>query len=152
MTAWGVSVFVLQGALLCLALARGRHDRIVMALFAAYVAATLLGPHLEGSQRDAALAVIDSLICVSMLLLWTAKDDMRAWIIGIIGLGKVGLRMAHVSDPYMDHFAYASVLNCALLAQIISAGGFADAIGVRLDGLLRRVAPRRYSLLRNGAD
>lgn len=151
MTAWGVSVFVLQGVLLCIALARGKHDRIVMVLFAAYVASSLLGPSLEGTQRATALGVIDALIVAGMALLWTVRDDMRAWTIGIIGTGKVGLRLAYVTDPYMDHLVYASLVNCALLAQIIAAGGYADAIGVRLDGLFRRIAPRRHGLLRNGA-
>lgn len=151
MTGAGYLVFAIQGALLALALWRGKHDRIVMVLCVAFCVSSVMGPSIdEGTKRDAALAVIDSLIVLGMALLWTVHDDMRAWFIGVVGMGKVAVRMAHVTDPHMDHLIYASVINCALVAQIVAAGGFADAVGYRLDDLFRRIAPKRHGLLRNG--
>lgn len=143
--------FGLQGFLIVLALFRGKADRIVLVLLAGWVLASAVGPLQNAMQRQVPLSVIDALIGVAMALLWTAADDMRAWWVGVIGFANVGARLTYISGPYIDHWWFAAALNCALFLQITIAGGLLDAVGHRLDDLLRRLAPRRHSLLRNGA-
>jgi len=145
------AIFTLQGLLILYALYRGKSDRIVLTLLAGWIAASAIGPTIDDMHRQVPLSVIDALIGVTMALLWTAKVDMRAWWIGVIGFAKVGARITYVSGPYIDHWWFAAAINCALLLQIMVAGGLLDAIGHRLDDMLRRVAPRRHGLLRDGA-
>jgi hypothetical protein len=145
-----LAIFALQGALILIALWRSKADRIVLVLLTAWVIASVLGPLQSDVARQPALSTIDALVGVAMTLLWSAADDFRAWWVGLIAWVKVALRLSYVISPYMDHWYFAAILNCALLAQTVIAGGFTDAIGHRLDDMLRRFFPRRHSLLHNG--
>lgn len=96
------------------------------------------------------LAVIDCAIVIGMAMLWARSDNMRAYSIGGIGLLKCGWTLlAYSVDPLLGWPAYAVALGGASLLQILIARGYANAMGHRLDDLCRRVAPRRYRLLRH---
>jgi hypothetical protein len=71
--------------------------------------------------------------------------------VGGIGLFKTGAGLLQYShDPYFYGWAYFIAINIGFLAQIMVAGGVLDAVGYRLDRLLRRIAPERHRLLRDG--
>lgn len=146
-----LAIFALQGAAIIAALWYSKADRIVVALLIAWAVASVVGPLQSGVARQPALCVIEAMTAVSMTLLWSAANNFRAYWVGLIAWSKVGLRLYYLTNPYIDHWWFAATLNCALIAQVVIAGGFADAIGHRMDDLLRRFFPRRHSLLHNGA-
>jgi hypothetical protein len=87
-----------------------------------------------------------------MLALWTRHTSMRAWVIGFIGLVKCAVSlMQFMSEPVHVGWAYPAFINGAFVAQVLVAGGWIDAVGVRADRLLARLAPVRHRLLRDGS-
>jgi len=98
------------------------------------------------------IAAVDGISCGALAAVWTVQTSMRAWSIGIIGLGKTGATVAaYVIDAYTINLTFALFINAAFLAQVVIAGGWADEVGIRLDNLFARLAPRRHGLLRDGA-
>ena len=148
-----IGYFILA-ALLCALAFRRKPDWCPGALAAALVASIAV------ASADALGAVwsvipfaatIDALICLFMLVLWSQFISMRAWAVGGIGLFKTGAGLLQYShDPYFYGWAYFIAINIGFLAQIMVAGGLLDAVGYRLDRLLRRIAPERHRLLRDG--
>jgi hypothetical protein len=97
------------------------------------------------------VAFIDAATTLVMLALWTRHVSMRAWAIGFIGLMKCALSMGQfMADPVQVGWTYPALINGAFVAQVLIAGGWADAVGVRADRLLARLAPVRHRLLRDG--
>lgn len=150
-----VQFYLLASLLAVAALARSRDA--VSATLAIGLAVSVIAPGYRGwPEMLATIAVIDTAVCVAMMCFWTIKKVMRAWSVGLIGLGKVAWTLfvalqEYGGNPYIEYSTYVFVLNGAYLLQLIVAGGFVDAIGYRLDCLLRRVLPRRHSLLHNGS-
>lgn len=146
--------YLLASALSVVALVRSR-DAVALSLAIGFVV-SVIAPGLRGwPEMLASVAVIDTVICVAMMCFWIARRCMRAWTIGFIGLGKVAVTLLvawqeHGGFTYVGYSTYAFVINGAFLLQLIVAGGFVDAIGCWIDGVLRRVLPYRHSLLRNG--
>lgn len=142
--------FGIATALVAWALVRKR-DACTLAL-ALGLAASLGVGSLKPWSALPYLAAIDAVTCIVMLALWTQYTSMRAWTVGFIGLAKGGATWAqYLVDPVNLSWAYALALNAAFLAQVLIAGGWADAVGNWADRLFARVAPVRRSLLRNGA-
>jgi len=127
-----------------------RGGALTWILVTAFAASSLAGPLLHGIDRVAVLATIDAAIVLGMAAVWTHTYSMTAYSIGFVGMVKCGLRLTYATNPHMDHYVYAAAINCAFALQVLIAGGYTDALGNRLDGMLRRVLPRRYGLLRNG--
>lgn len=147
-------VDAILGALVLIALLN-RPGKIATVVTATFIAAISLGPLLAGVSQEAFLALLDYAVVFAMLMIWTKHDDMRAYTIGFIGLTKILFAFAFsptVGFLYIDNWVFAAALNCAFAAQLAVAGGILDGVGHRLDDLLRAIAPRRYRLLRNGAD
>lgn len=139
---------VLAGLLCAAVLHRGGVEPRV--LIAAFILSSVTGPSLHGIDRIAVLSIIDAGIVLGMAGIWASTVSMTAYSIGLVGMVKCGLRLAYATNPHMDHLAYAAAINCGFAVQVLIAGGFADALGRWLDGVLRRFLPHRYSLLRNG--
>lgn len=147
-------VDAILGALVLLAL-MNKPGKIVTVVTATFIAAISLGPLLAGVSQEAFLALLDYAVVFAMLVIWTKQDDMRAYTIGFIGLTKIMFAFAFsptVGFLHAGNWVYAAALNCAFAAQVLVAGGMIDAVGHRLDDLLRHLMPRRYRLLRNVAD
>ena len=125
--------------------------RLVSALALAFIASSIIGPRTHDIDRQVALSAIDTVIVLLMMEPWVVDGDMRAYAVGFLGLGKLGLRLLYTSVSYMNHTLFAVMINCAFIAQVIVAGGFVDALGAWLDRNLRVLFPRRYMLLRDGA-
>jgi len=98
------------------------------------------------------VAAIDAMTCLAMAALWTVHQSMRAWTIGFIGLAKTGATVgAYLIDASAVHWGFAAFINAAFVLQVLVAGGWIDAVGIRLDSLFARIAPVRHGLLRHGA-
>lgn len=128
---------------------RGGCDRIIVALFAAYAVSISVGPALHGMERHVLMWVIDAAIVFGMASMWTARDDMRAYSVGLLGLFQIGWRLAFATGLDVSHLAFAVAINIAVALQILAAGGVIDVVGHWLDDRLRLLFPRRYRLLRN---
>lgn len=151
---WTVIVDAVLAALVMLALIM-RPGKITTVVTVAFLGAAALGPFLAGVSQEAFLALVDYIVVFSMLVIWTKHDDMRAYAIGALGLAKILFAFAFsptVGFLHAGNWVFAAALNCAFAAQVAVAGGILDGVGHRLDDLLRAIAPRRYRLLRNGAD
>lgn len=147
-------VDALLGALVLVAIIC-RPGKIATVLAATFIGAISLAPLLAGVSQEAFLALLDYAVVFAMLVIWTKQDDMRAYTIGFIGLTKIMFAFAFsptVGFLHVDNWVFAAALNCAFAAQVLVAGGMVDALGHRLDDLLRHYLPRRYRLLRNVAD
>ena len=128
---------------------RGGCDRILAVLAWGFVIAVACGQFLHGMERNVAQWLIDCAVVAAMTRLWTAKDDMRAYSIGLLGLGMIGWRLAYASGLDVSHVAFAVTNNVALALQILAAGGILDGLGYWLDDRIRVLFPRRHRLLRN---
>jgi len=134
---------------------RGGTDRLIYWLAASFIAALWLSQHLSGIDRHAALAVLDATIVAVATRAWIS-GDLRGWWIGLIGLAKVGLRLAVVGSEYgaeyhVSGWVFAAVVNLSFAAQVIIAGGITDELGKRIADYLRSAGPLRARLLRNVA-
>lgn len=124
---------------------------LVIALTASFFAPIIRAwPEMLGT-----VAIIDAALVVMMLLFWSAKKNMRAWSIAAIGFCKVTATLSYISaETYRENMVDYSIYMIAIYAlyflQIATAGGLVDAIGIRLDNLLLRLAPKRHSILHNG--
>jgi len=138
-------------AVCLIVIACARKPDAVTGILALGFAASVAAPYSQVSLLPA-IAIIDGLICVAMAAIYVKQGHpSRAWAVGFVALGKTAWSLgAAVSLLQVNSYSYAVPLNCAFLAQVAIAGGFADAIGHRLDDLCRRFWPRRYFLLRHG--
>ena len=141
--------FIAVSALVGLSLLR-RHDWCTWAMAAGLAASMLLAESGAWSIMPGA-ATIDALTCIAMLALWTRYTSMRAWVVGFIGLGKgVAHLLQYLADPVHVTWPYFIAINGAFVVQVLVAGGWIDAVGLRLDHLFARLAPVRHRLLRDG--
>jgi hypothetical protein len=145
---WAVDMALL--ALLGLAWAwRGGSDALIYVLAGGFAISAFFAPFLHGMDRHVLLWLIDAAIVAGMGALWTVKVDMRAYTVGLIGLGKIGWRLAYSSGLDVSHWTFAAAINAGFAMQVIVAGGMLDVAGHWLDDWLRVLLPRRYRLLRN---
>ena len=127
-----------------------RHDWCAWALAGGLAASMLLAGSGAWSIMPGA-AAIDALTCIIMLLVWTRFHSMRAWSIGFIGLAKGVAHFAqYMADAQHVSWPYFVAINGAFVAQVLVAGGWADAVGDRADRVFARLAPVRHRLLRYG--
>lgn len=135
---------------------RGGNDRLVYWLAAGFVASVWLSYNLGGAERHVAMAFVDAAIVTAASKAWISHHDMRGWLIGGIGLLKIGARLSFMAgDPtnnsHISYWVFAAAMNAAFVAQVIVAGGFADELGKRIADRIRSAGPRRARLLRNVA-
>lgn len=139
-------------AIVLLVLATMRRPDFTTGTVAIGFAASAVVPSFRnGAELLPIIATIDAVICLAMLSVWTAYNSMRAWSIGFIGVAKCGWAWAAAFGIIeVNSWGFALPFNAAFIAQVVIAGGCADAIGDRLDRMLWRFFPRRHFLLRNG--
>lgn len=146
-----MAVDIILGLLIGVAwLWRKRCDKVLGVLTVAFIAAIVAGPLLHDTNRHVALAAIDYVIVFAMLGIWTVHGSMRAYSVGLIGLGKLIGRTLFYSAPFTNHYVFAVAINCAFALQVVAAGGLLDVLGRWLDRALRSLMPRRYRLLFHG--
>lgn len=94
---------------------------------------------------------IDALVVVMMIDLWIKHRSQRARLIGFIGLGKAFASWVQfLAGAQIHPLYYIAIINGGFIVQVAIAGGYGNAVGRWLDSLLTGVAPRRWSLFRDG--
>jgi ABC-type Co2+ transport system permease subunit len=127
-------------------------DQVTWILVGCFAAAVIIATKMPATERFTTLALIDYALVAVMIGPWAVKRCGRARIIGVIGLAKLVARLTYASNPYIDHWTFAAIMNCAFAAQVIVAGGLADGIGCWISDrrLFGRTSPA--GLHRNGAE
>lgn len=127
-----------------------KRDALSLLMLAALAASLCLAQFQTWSALPY-LGTIDALVCVGAGGLWAKHYSNRARIVGLIGGGKVAVTyVAYTIDPQAISWPYALFLNAAFMSQLVTAGGWADGLGIRVDRALTRIAPRGYSLFSHG--
>ena len=144
-------VVALLAALQAVAIWR-RPDQVTWILVACFAVAVIVAGNVPLPERFTVLALLDYALVAAMIGPWAVTHSRRAQIIGAIGLLKLLGRLTYASHPYMDHWTFAAVMNCAFAVQVIVAGGMADGIGRWLSDHRWFGPARTAGLHRNGAE
>jgi hypothetical protein len=144
-------VVALLAALQAVAIWR-KPDQVTWILVACFAVAVIVAGNVPLPERFTVLALIDYALVAAMIGPWAVTHSRRAQIIGVIGLVKLVARLTYASHPYMDHWTFAAVMNCAFAAQVIVAGGLADGIGRWLSDHCWFGRSRAAGLHRNGLE
>lgn len=139
------AVYAAHLGLWCLAVWRVGCRPSVLALAAAMTGSWLIGGALHGTDRDVANALLD---LGTILAIRATSCGARDRQVCAIALGMIMLRCAYMAGPYMDHYPFAVIVNCAVTAQLIIAGGMADGAGRRIDRWVSRLPDRGARAIR----
>lgn len=127
---------------------RGGNDRLVGWMALLFAVSEWAGLAFTGTDRQAALGVLDAALVSIAAREWISGYDLRGWWIGLLGFAKIALRVGFVGLE-LDHMTFAAVVNATFIVQVFIAGGMADGLGRRLSDYLRGLGPRGARLLRN---
>lgn len=127
-----------------------RPDSRILPILAANFAATAVIGEIMTRQpdRDAVMIFCD---LATVYAIRACCSGARGLLVGVIGLGLIAARSAHMTDPYINQWGYSVVINAGFAAQLIAGGGFIDDYGHRISNWFARVCPRGASLLRHVA-
>ena len=115
----------------CAALYR-RPDWVAGLLLAALVLATVLGWVTPATRLVGVAALIEALLSIGLLFVWTIYHSQRARLVGSIALMK-GAWCVLMASNGMDWLTFAIVHNSAFVVQVIIAGGCADGLVAFID-------------------
>jgi hypothetical protein len=139
------AVYAAQLGLWCLAVWRVGCRPSVLALAAAMTASWLVGNALHGTDRDVANALLD---LGTILAIRATSCGARDRQVCAIALALIVWRCVYMAGPYIDHYPFAVVVNCAVALQLIVAGGMMDGAGRRIDRWVHRLPDRGARAIR----
>lgn len=146
-TVWEtLAVYGLQGALWFGALYRCGVRPAIVVLFFALPASWWLGELFDGNDRAVAMMLLDYGVVVALLHMHIGTHER---LVALLAQVCIGIRGAYVSVHYTDHYTYAAALNCAVILQLLIAGGWCDQWGHGIDHWLDRMDPRLARAVRN---
>lgn len=135
-----LAVYGLQGALWAAALWRVGARPCVAVMLPALALSWWAGEVFTGNDRDAANLLIQLGVILIMCEMPVGRHEK---VVALISLALIPWHAAgNVTVPYMGHYTYAVVINCAVTAQLLIAGGMVDDWGRRLDHWAGRLHPR----------
>lgn len=149
-TVWEtLAVYGLQGALWFGALYRFGAKPAVVMLGISLMLSWWLGELLDGNDRKVAMIMVD---LVTVLALQQMHVGAHERLVAALALLMIAWRgFSHLIAPGMERYAYAVVLNCIVVLQLLIAGGWIDDWGRALDDRLDRLHPRLARALRHVA-
>lgn len=106
-----------------------RPDWVAGILLATLLVSVVIGQKVKAPDVVGALALLDAVISISMLLIWTHWRSRRAQLVGILSFLKcfgAVIMSAGYSKLAWDAFAISQ--NAIAFLQIMVAGGFMDGI------------------------
>lgn len=141
-----LAVYGLQSLLWFLALARMGAKPCVVLLGANLAVSWVMGEVFAGDDRRLAMMLLDALTIMALRELQSSGHDK---VVATIALIMIAWRIAAYGiEPYTGHYTYAVAINCAVIAQLLVAGGWIDDWGRSLDHWLDRLHPRVARALR----
>lgn len=127
-----------------------RPDWIAGSLLAALLLATVLGWAVPLERTIGISALLDALVSIAMLIVWTYYRSQRARLVGSIAAAKCAWCFLMASSTGMDWFTFATVQNGGFLVQVLIAGGWADGLVAFIDridpGAIRQRRSRRENV------
>ncbi|NBW09750.1 MAG: hypothetical protein EBR82_17175 [Caulobacteraceae bacterium] len=142
-----LAVYGLQGTLWVVALWRVGARPAVAVLAANLALSWWIGELFAGNDRAVAMIVVDLLTIIGLRELPVGPQEK---FVALIALSMILWRTASsVIVPYMGHYTYAVAINCAVIAQLLIAGGLIDEWARRADHWLDSLHPRLARAARN---
>ncbi len=144
-----LAIYGLQSLLWALALWRVGAVPAVAVLGINLMISWWLGELLEGNDRAVAMIMVD-LATVLLLQEWHVSAHER--LVAALAVLMIAWRAAsYAIVPYAGRHTYAAALNCAVVLQLLIAGGWIDDWGRSLDRWLDRLHPRVARAVRDVA-
>lgn len=144
-----LAVYGLQGALWFAALWRVGVRPCVAVMLPALALSMIAGEVLTGDDRAVANILID---LGAILVLREMPVGPHEKFVALISLALIPWHASRsVTDPYIGHYTYAIVINCAVTAQLLIAGGLIDEWARRAGDWLDSLHPRLARVARDMA-
>lgn len=144
-----LAIYGLQGALWFAALWRMGARPCVLALGVNLAVSWCLGEALVDDDRKVAMIMVD---LATVLYLQEKHVSAQERLVAALAVLMITWRgFSHVIDPHLAHYTYAAALNCAVVLQLLIAGGWVDQWGRSLDRRIDRLHPRVARALRHVA-
>jgi hypothetical protein len=141
-----LAVYGLQALLWFLALARMGAKPCVVVLGLNLALSWVIGEFFTGADRRLAMMLLDYFTILRLLEL---HPSPRRKLIATIALTMITWRIAaYVIEPYTGHYVYAVAINCAVITQLLIAGGWIDEWGRRINNRLDHLHPSLARALR----
>lgn len=148
-TVWEtLAVYGLQGLLWFLALYRRGARPCIVVLGLSLAASWWIGEVFAGNDRAVAMILLDLALVLVLQELHTGAHQR---LVAFLAVVCIGIRASYASVPYTDRHTYAAALNCAVVLQLLIAGGWCDQWGRSIDDRLDRLHPRLARAVRNVA-
>jgi hypothetical protein len=145
-----LAVYGLQGTLWAVALWRVGARPCVAVMLPALALSWCAGEVFSGDERAAANILID---LAAIMVLRELPVGPHEKIVALISLALIPWHASRsVTDPYIGHYTYAVVINCAVVAQLLIAGGLIDEWARRAGHWLDSLHPRLARVARHVAS
>ncbi|WP_303758334.1 hypothetical protein [Sphingobium yanoikuyae] len=108
---------------------QAQHDLLCAILgvawgLSALCTAMIWGGVLRHSYTPAALSVIDIMVAIVALAIWTEQRDRRAQVVGLISIALLCCHWGYsVAQGRGTWWVYAFILNAGFVLQCVTAGG-----------------------------
>lgn len=134
-------VYAVHGAAWAIAVRRVGFHPAVTVLGLAMCASWAIGEAYAGPTRDVLNIMVDlSTVITLMVCRQHCACGARDRLIALVAQSLIFWRCVHIGGgQYIDHWAFAAVVNCAVLLQLLIAGGLVDVIGRSIDHRLGRL-------------
>jgi hypothetical protein len=145
-----LAVYGLQGALWALALWRVGARPCVAVLAVNLAASWAIGEAFTGNDRAAAMILLDLGTIMALREMPTGAHEK---FVALLALAMILWRAAsYAVVPYTGRHTYAVVINCAVVAQLLIAGGLIDEWARRAGHWLDSLHPRLARAARHVAS
>lgn len=141
-----LAIYGLQELLWFIALWRMGAKASVAVLGVNLALSWIIGEAFEGNDRTIAMILIDF---ATVMIMQEMRVTAHERLISALAVLMIAVRL--IFKPYMDHHTYAAALNCAVVLQLLIAGGCIDQWGRSLDRWLHRLDPRLARAVRHVA-
>lgn len=141
-----LAVYGLQGLLWFIALWRMGAKPCVVVLGVNLALSWLIGEALAGNDRAVAMIMLDFATVMIMQEYHAGPHERLVALLAVLCIAN-----RFMLKPYMDQHTYAAALNCAVVLQLLIAGGCIDQWGRSLDHWLDRLGPRLARAVRHVA-
>lgn len=141
-----LAIYGLQGLLWFIALWRMGAKPCVVVLGANLALSWLLGEILAGDDRRLAMMLLDF---ATVMIMREYHVGPHERLVALLAVLCIAIRL--MLKPYINNYTYVASLNCAVVLQLLIAGGCIDQWGRSLDHWLDRLAPRLARAVRHVA-
>lgn len=116
-----------------------KRDGLTLVLLGAWILSLTAALALTASYLPAAAAIVDTIIALGALTLWTEHGSQRARIVGMISLAKLFIHFGLSANMgFGNWWLYSLSINCMFVLQCLVAGGVFRGV----DNFIDNISPR----------